>query len=254
MPSRPCRLAGCRWGPALGWGGARCLGRRVEQGAEPDLRRCPPAQGTWSLQGCGGKGGQWVGGTQGSAGLGALGESPHSPEVKIQAPLDALRDLGKGRHLDLSTLGLGCPLGKGPSTGSCGQAEAWLPSKWPWAPLHLTPEARPGVSRPGWGVPLAKLFINSQGCAASVTVRFRTLWNPQPQVGWLPVPACLPTSPRELGSQGWEQAGRSSGSGRPRGALSLRNVRSFTDFLIWLSVHLFSSVQLLSRVQLFVTP
>lgn len=71
------------------------------------------------------------------------------------------------------------------------------------------PEARPGLPRPGGRCWPSFLLINSQGCAAPVSVLFRTLRHPQPQVGWHPVP---PTSrqPQELGSQGW---------GRPAGTL-----------------------------------
>ena len=158
--------------------------------------------------------------TQGSAEFGGPWGQPAPPEAKTQVPLDALGDLERGRHLDLSTVRLGCPPGKGPSTGSCGQAEAWLPDKWPWAPLHLAPEARPGLPRPGWGA-TGQAFRKLQGCAApsqSVSEHFGT---PNPQVGWHPVLPHLPTSPREPESQGWEQAGRSSGSGRPPGALSV---------------------------------
>lgn len=146
--------------------------------------------------------------TQGSAEFGGPWGQPAPPEAKTQVPLDALGDLGGGRPLDLSSVRLGCPPGKGPSTGSCGQAEAWLPDKWPWAPLHLAPEARPGLPRPGWGA-TGQAFRKFAGlCSPRLSPFQNTLAPPTPRsVGIL----SFPTSPPAPGSRSHKDGSRQAG-------------------------------------------
>lgn len=156
-------------------------------------------------------GGRWPvgqGGHRAPQSLGVLGDSLHPQKLRHRFPSMHLEIWGGGRPLDLSSVRLGCPPGKGPSTGSCGQAEAWLPDKWPWAPLHLAPEARPGLPRPGWGA-TGQAFRKFAGlCSPRLSPFQNTLAPPTPRsVGIL----SFPTSPPAPGSRSHKDGSRQAG-------------------------------------------
>lgn len=132
---------------------------------------------------------------------------PTPPEAKTQAPLNALGDLEKGRRPDLSTLRLGCPPGKGLSTGSCGQAEAWLPNKGPWAPLHLLKPGQGSRGQVGAAGQAPHKFAGL--CSPRLSPFQNTSAPPTPRsVGTL----SLPTSPPAPGSQGHKDGSRLAGT------------------------------------------
>ena len=85
------------------------------------------------------------------------------------------------------------------------QAQAPVVKQRPGSPTSghgrpCTSLLKPGQGSQGQvGGPLAKLFVNLQGCAAPVSVRFRTLWHPQPPGRLASCPSPPPHQPQGAG-------------------------------------------------------